>query len=106
MIGLAFGARGPLTQALRADYFGTASFGKIMGFSSLIIMMGMTIGPLAAGGIYDLTGTYTPAFIFMAVVVGLGSLCFLFANKPEPPARPPALPIDPRPERAGAAAAT
>ena len=104
--GVSWGARGPLTQALRADYFGTASFGKIMGFSSLIIMMGMTIGPLAAGGIYDLTGTYTPAFVFMAVVVGLGSLCFLFANKPEPPARAPTLPVDPRPERAGAAAAT
>ena len=100
--GVAWGARGPLTQALRADYFGTASFGKIMGFSSLIIMMGMTIGPLAAGGVYDLTGSYTPAFVFMAIVVGLGSLCFVFANKPEPPAGAPAPPTGRRPEPAEA----
>jgi len=34
--GLAWGARGPLMQALRADYFGSTSFGSIMGVSSLI----------------------------------------------------------------------
>ncbi len=101
--GVSWGARGPLTQALRADYFGTASFGKIMGFSSLIIMMGMTIGPLAAGGIYDLTGSYTPAFVSMAILVGLGSLCFVFSNKPEPPSRAVATPSGLQPERTGAA---
>ena len=103
--GVSWGARGPLTQALRADYFGTASFGKIMGFSSLIIMMGMTIGPLAAGGIYDLTGSYTPAFVFMAIVVGLGSLCFVFSNKPEPPSAAPVSPPSLQPEREEAAVA-
>ena len=101
--GVSWGARGPLTQALRADYFGTASFGKIMGFSSLIIMMGMTIGPLAAGGIYDLTGSYTPAFVSMAILVGLGSLCFIFSNKPEPPSRAVVTPSGLQPERTGAA---
>ena len=100
--GVSWGARGPLTQALRADYFGTASFGKIMGFSSLIIMMGMTIGPLAAGGIYDLTGSYTPAFVSMAILVGLGSLCFIFSNKPEPPSRAVVTPSGLQPERTGA----
>ena len=100
--GLAWGARGPLTQALRADYFGTAAFGKIMGFSSLIIMMGMTIGPLVAGGIYDLTGAYGPAFVFLAAVVAFGTICFLFATRPAPPAA--ALAVRPR-ETAEAAAA-
>ena len=103
--GVSWGARGPLTQALRADYFGTASFGKIMGFSSIIIMMGMTIGPLAAGGVYDLTGSYTPAFIFMAIVVAFGSLCFIFSNKPEPPAGVPTSHGGLQPERTEAAVA-
>ena len=101
--GLAWGARGPLTQALRADYFGTAAFGKIMGVSSLIIMMGMTIGPLVAGGIYDLTGNYGPAFVFLAAVVAFGTVCFLFATRPAPPAA--ALAVRP-PEAAEAAAPT
>ena len=84
--GAAWGARGPLTQALRADYFGTASFGKIMGFSSLIVMMGMTAGPLIAGVLYDRTGSYTPGFLLLAGATAIGAVCFLFATKPDPPA--------------------
>ncbi|MDA1062327.1 MAG: MFS transporter [Chloroflexi bacterium] len=92
--GAAWGARGPLTQALRADYFGTGSFGMIMGFSSLIIMMGMTAGPLVASVLYDQTGSYTSAFLVLAAASAIGALCFLFATKPEPPRRPP-VPLPP-----------
>lgn len=88
--GLSWGCRGPLTSALRAEYFGTASFGKIQGFSSLIVMSGMMCGPLAAGAIYDARGSYAPAFTLLALVVGLGSLCFVFARRPATPARAPA----------------
>lgn len=84
--GTAWGARGPLTSALRADYFGPGSYGQIQGFSSLIVMTGMMIGPLIAGVIYDAQGTYTPAFLLLAVAAGLGSLCFIFATRPRPPA--------------------
>ena len=43
--GMAWGIRGPLMQAMRADYFGRASFAKVMGFSSTIIMVGTVGGP-------------------------------------------------------------
>ena len=84
--GVAWGARGPLTSALRADYFGPGSYGQIQGFSSLIVMMGMMLGPLIAGIIYDAQGTYAPAFLLLALTSALGSLCFLFATRPMPPA--------------------
>ena len=84
--GTAWGARGPLTSALRADYFGPGSYGQIQGFSSLIVMTGMMLGPMIAGFIYDAQGTYTPAFLLLAVLAGLGSLCFIFATRPRPPA--------------------
>ncbi len=90
--GLSWGSRGPLTQALRAEYFGPQSFGKIMGFSSLIIMSGMMFGPLLAGVIYDATGTYAPAFTLLALGAALGALCFVFTTRPEPPRRPPVAP--------------
>ena len=80
--GLAWGTRGPLMVALRADYFGAASFGTIMGFSSLIVMFGMSGGPIIAGVMADLTGSYTSAFTLIACVSGLGSLCFLAATPP------------------------
>ena len=83
--GLSFGVRGPLTQAIRADYFGRAAFGTVMGFSSLIIIIGMVFGPIIAGLSYDLTGSYRTGFIGLALVAGLGSLLFLASTRPPPP---------------------
>ncbi len=87
--GLAWGIRGPLMIALRADYFGASSFGTIMGFSSLIVMLGMSIGPIFAGYMVDLQGDYVVAFSVLGIGALAGSLCFAFA-------RPPAHPLDAR----------
>lgn len=87
MHGLAWGARGPLMQAIRADYFGPGSYGTIMGFSSMITMAGMVSGPLIAGVLADTTGGYELGFTILALLAGLGSLFFWFATPPPPPAR-------------------
>ena len=84
--GLAWGVRGPLQQAMRADYFGATDFGKIMGFSALIIMMGMMIGPITAGIIADMTGSFRLGFAILGVAAGLGGFWFWFAKPPSPPA--------------------
>ena len=97
--GLAWGARGPLMQSIRADYFGTGSFGTIMGFSSLITMVGMIVGPILAGALADLTGTYRLGLTILALLAGLGSVFFVFATPPPPPPREtPLPPVDPAPE--------
>ncbi len=80
--GLAWGVRGPLMVALRADYFGTRSFGTIMGISSLIVMIGMTGGPIISGVMFDLEGNYTRAFTIIAGLSFVGSLCFWAASPP------------------------
>ena len=85
--GLAWGIRGPLQQALRADYFGSTSYGTIMGFSSLIVMLGMISGTLLASIIADVTGEFRIGFTILAVASALGSLFFLFAKPPPPPER-------------------
>jgi sugar phosphate permease len=85
--GLAWGVRGPLMTAIRADYFGQRSYGQIMGFSLTITMLGMIGGPLIAGTLADLTGGYQTGFTILAVIAGLGSLFFVFATPPAPPAR-------------------
>ncbi len=80
--GWAWGTRGPLMVAIRADYFGASSFGTIMGFSSLIVMLGMTAGPLVAGYVADRTGSYTAGLAGLAIAVLLGSFFFAFAKRP------------------------
>ncbi len=86
--GLAWGARGPMMQAIRADYFGRTYFGAIMGVSTTLIIFGQVGGPLFAGIMADRTGNYELGFSILAVLAGLGSGFFIFAKRPVPPERP------------------
>jgi sugar phosphate permease len=80
--GGAWGLRGPFMQAIRADYFGRRAIGMILGLSSLIIVFGQVGGPMIAGLMADATGSYLAGFTLLAVMVGAGSLFFLFARRP------------------------
>jgi len=90
--GLAWGARGPQMAAIRAEYFGRASFGKIMGVSNALIIIGTITGPMIAGYMYDTTGSYQLGFDVLAVMSGAGSIFFVLAKPPKPPVRPAAAP--------------
>ena len=83
--GIAWGVRGTLINAIRADYFGRAAFATISGFASLIIMVGMTTGPLFAGFLHDALGDYQRAFVILAGLSALGSIFLWAARKPQAP---------------------
>ncbi len=84
--GIGFGARAPITTAMRGEYFGRKSFGKIMGIS-LIPMMFMTmIAPVLAGYIYGLDENYKSAFIYIGTLGFIGNFMFVFAKPPIHPA--------------------
>ena len=85
--GIAWGTRGPLMQAIRADYFGAKHFGSIMGWSSLIVMLGMAIGPIYAGYMADRTGNYQTGFTTLAIAALFGAIFFLLAKHPHRPDR-------------------
>jgi sugar phosphate permease len=85
--GAAWGIRGPLMSAMRADYFGAASFGTITGLSSMVVMLGMMGGPLVAGIIADRTGSYVTGFQVLAALALAGSIFFALAAPPRPPQR-------------------
>ena len=86
--GAAWGVRGTLINSIRADYFGRASYAQISGFSSLLIMVGMTSGPLFSGIVYDLTGSYRGAFLTLAGLASVASVAALLAVSPTAPATP------------------
>lgn len=87
--GLAWGWRGPQMTAIRADYFGRSAFGRIMGASNMVIILGTISGPIIAGLMYDRTGNYRVGFDILAAIALSGSVFFLLAAKPERPARLP-----------------
>ena len=85
--GAAWGLRGPLMQAIRADYFGRRSIGMILGLSTALIAIGQVGGPMVAGVTADMTGDYRVGFTLLAIIVGLGSALFVFAKRPPLPQR-------------------
>lgn len=84
--GLAWGVRGPLMGAMRADYFGATHFGAIMGASTLVFMPGQLLGPITAGLMADAFGDYRWGFTLLAGLAAFGSLAFRLAT---PPTRAP-----------------
>ncbi len=84
--GAAWGLRGPMMQALRADYFGRSAIGMILGLSFMIMVIGQVGGPMIAGILADMTGNYRAGFTTLALLAGLGSVFFLLAKRPARPA--------------------
>ncbi len=87
-IGMGAGGRFPVSVAILADYFGTGSFGKILGLFGVIGgILGLFATPLAEI-IYDVQGSYIIAFLLLAGLSLLGALCFLRAHNPQLPQTP------------------
>ena len=85
LFGIGFGGTSPLATSIRGDYFGRASFGKILGLSSVpmnILLLGAS--PFA-GLMYDINGNYTVAFETLAALNFLGAVLLLMARKPTLP---------------------
>lgn len=82
MHGLAWGIRGPLMSALRADYFGRAAFAMVMGFSSLIVTVGSVLGPLVVGLLADGAGGYEWGFGVLAITGLVGAIAFFLIEAP------------------------
>jgi len=80
--GAAWGLRGPLMHALRADYFGRRAIGTILGVSGAIVACGQIVGPMLAGALADLTGDYRTGYTLIALLAMAGSLTFQLARRP------------------------
>ena len=82
LFGAGFGGRNPLTTAIRGEYFGRGSFGKILGLSTVPMNVLLLLSSPFAGYIRDTTGTYTTAFLVLAGLNFFGGVLFLFARRP------------------------
>ena len=67
-MGLSGGSILPLMGLIYSARFGTASFGRVMGFGTLTILAGST-SPIMAGWVYDVFGSYNYAYIVLASIM-------------------------------------
>jgi MFS family permease len=73
LLGLATGGFLPLIGAVVAGRFGHMAFGRVMGLLGPFTMPVAVLGPPLAGHIFDLTGSYRPAFsLFLGMIVIAG----------------------------------
>ena len=82
LFGIGFGGRTPLTTAIRGEYFGRASFGKILGISTVPMNILLLMAPIMTGYMRDQLGDYQWAILVLAILNCVGSVFFLIARKP------------------------
>lgn len=80
--GITWGARGPAITAKTADLFGGPRLGTILGVITVGSGLGAGIGSWGAGLLFDLTGTYRPAFWLSIAAYAAGAVAFWALRKP------------------------
>ena len=65
--GPGYGGPIPVRPALQGDYFGTRSFGTIIGVMSAVAMLAGLFSPIFAGWIFDTLGSYRMAWQIFAL---------------------------------------
>ncbi len=71
-----------LAPMMWASYYGRRTLGGIFGMSRAAQVFGFAVGPLVSAIVYDSTGSYTGAFIGLALVSILASLLLWTARRP------------------------
>ena len=68
IFGIGFGGRVPMLIAIRGDYFGRRSFATIFGASLVPMNLIMMVGPIMAGYMFDVSGSYAIPFVALISV--------------------------------------
>lgn len=82
LFGIAYGGNLVMIPRLTASIFGVKNMGAIYGGLSVADGIGFAIGPVLAGYLFDLSGSYNDAFLITAVGVFIAvTLTFVLRNK-------------------------
>jgi len=90
--GAGFGGIGPLMSLVVMETFGLRYFGSIQGVVTMVLAtVPVLIGPIAAGSLFDLTGSYETSFWIVSGIFAAGGVLVLSVRvqKNSPSAKPP-----------------
>ena len=87
LFGYSYGAITTLLPAIVGDFFGHEQVGTLVGFLFMLAGSIAAWGPVAAGAIYDATGTYRPAWLLAAACNAVAFMLLLFCRPPGSNAR-------------------
>ena len=78
------GGGATMITALRADYFGLRFFATIGGMINTVVIIGIMVGPVTTGLIYDRTGSYDLAMWAFLAATAASATIILFTPRPKP----------------------
>ena len=81
VFGFAYGGVMPLYAVLAREYFAQHIMGTVLGAATMVASLGMALGPLAGGWIFDRFGQYTWLYIG-SFALGLGAVAIALAFPP------------------------
>ena len=81
VFGFGYGGTAALGTPLLAELFGLTSHGVLLGCMMICAEGGSAIGPVVAGHIFDVTGSYNLAFLIYAII-GVTGLILVLLLKP------------------------
>lgn len=83
VFGLAYGGVMPLYATLAREAFGPRILGTVLGAASLVSSLGMALGPLAGGWLYDRYGSYAWLYLgSLAVGLAAAAIAVMFPRGP------------------------
>ncbi|TES83971.1 MAG: MFS transporter [Dehalococcoidia bacterium] len=81
IFGFAYGGLAAMESPIVAELFGLSSHGVVMGVASFGFTAGGAVGPLVAGRVFDMLGSYQIAFLICAVV-GISGIILAWLLRP------------------------
>jgi len=82
IFGFGFGASSPLRMSMISDFFGVQSIGTMIGIIEIAWSLGAISGPVMAGYVFDISGSYNVAFLTGGLIVLTGMVATYFLKKP------------------------
>ena len=85
VFGMAYGGTMPLYASLAREAFSPQILGLVLGAAGMLSALGMALGPLLGGWLFDRSGSYTWMYVgSMAVGLGAASIALWFPSKRKP----------------------
>ncbi len=81
--GFGFGATMPIRMSMIPEYYGTKSLGILVGVVSIAWAIGGISGPILAGYIFDMSGSYDIAFLSGALLMVSSMIVTSFLKSPK-----------------------
>ena len=83
LYGVTHGGFFTLVSPVVAEYFGMRAHGYIFGTILLCGTLGGSVGPILAGRVFDLTGSYQPSFISLGLLALIGLVLAFYLPYPK-----------------------